>query len=226
MPEDLVRAEVHLAVPVGLVDGALVHRVGRAVGAGVVDEGVVRQPDQIVRFPAEHPGRGPVGKGHPAVEVEPEDALAGGLEDQFQAPLELAHLGFRLDALGDLPVERGVGHGDLEGAPVHPLLEFVAVVFALLSDRGEFLLQLGVPAAKRAQAVGNEHGDDTEQADQEQQGQEGKGPLGERLRAGEHLPVHEREQHRDNDEKYAQLADQACFFRHDWSALPPLPADR
>ena len=186
----------------------------------------MRQPDQVVRLPAEHLGRGPVDKGHLPVEVEPEDALAGGLEDQFQAALELAHLRLRLDTLGDLPVERGVGHGDLEGAAVHPLLQFAAVVLALLADPGELPLQVVSPPDQRAQAVVDQQGDDNEQTGQEQQGQQGKGPLRQGLRADEHLPVHEREQDRDHKEENAQLTDEPCFFRHGSRLLPPLPADR
>jgi hypothetical protein len=77
------------AVRKGLEDGAIVGRMGRAVGLGVMDEGVGSATKQLLGRVAEHAGRRGIGEAHAAVAVEAEDALPRSAQHELVSAAEL-----------------------------------------------------------------------------------------------------------------------------------------
>ena len=104
-PEDFVRDADGVEVADAVLDGAVLGGVGRAVGAGVVDEGVHVASEDFGRFEAEHLGGGGVDHGDVAVEIDTEDAVANGFEDGVGLADEGAELVFGAHLLGDVDAE-------------------------------------------------------------------------------------------------------------------------
>mgnify|MGYP001815656295 CR=1 FL=1 len=81
-PEQLILHRVDFPVPEGGVDGTFPLRVGRAVFPGVMAGGVAVAADELFDLIPQHPCRRGIDEGVIPLVIEPEDALAGGIEDQ------------------------------------------------------------------------------------------------------------------------------------------------
>ena len=104
-PEDFVRDADGFAVRERALDGAIVLRIGRAVGVGVVDEVVHVRAQNFFGAVAEHLRGGGVDDGDAAFEVDAVDAVADGFEHRVGLADECAQLLFGANLLGDVDAE-------------------------------------------------------------------------------------------------------------------------
>ncbi|CAM3455680.1 hypothetical protein DESA109040_13290 [Deinococcus saxicola] len=147
VPQHVVVQAAGLAVAQGLVDGALPHRVRRAVGAAVVDQVVLLAADQPLDAVAQQPRRRRVGEGGAARGVQPEHALARSRQQQRGKARDLGqflgadrHAAFQFGVQG---LQGGLGppHGADVGVGPDPLA-YAAV---------------GIPQRHRANLHGHVH---------------------------------------------------------------------
>ena len=104
-PEDLVGDADGVEMGEAVADGGVFGGIGRAVGAGVVDELVHVAAEHLVLLVAEHLRGGGIDDGDVAVEVDAEDAVADGLEDGVGLAGEGAEPAFGADLLADVDAE-------------------------------------------------------------------------------------------------------------------------
>ena len=104
-PVDLVGDAHGLQIGEAVVDGAVFERVGRAIGAGVVDEFMDVAAKHLALFVAEHLCCGCVDHGDPAFEVDAVDAITDGLQNGVGLSGEGAEAAFGADLLADVDAE-------------------------------------------------------------------------------------------------------------------------
>ncbi len=84
------------------IDGAVLTRIGAAVGVGVVDHGVLGFPEELVRIPSQHFGSGRVDERGESLPVQAVDALTRRAQDQLPVPPQLFEGLLRSTSLGQV----------------------------------------------------------------------------------------------------------------------------